>query len=72
MSKVSSEDVDIINVYRSTNAPHSFVNDLDNLICPERITHIVGDFNICYNEERENNVIKYLEKMGFRFVTKPY
>ena len=26
----------------------------------------------CYNEERQNNVIKYLEKMGFRFVTQPY
>ena len=71
MSKVSSADIDVINVYRSSNAQYSFVDDLDHLICSERTTHIVGDFNICYNEERQSNVVKYLEKRGFRFVTQP-
>ena len=71
MSKVSSADIDVINIYRSSNAQYSFVDDLDHLICSERTTHIVGDFNICYNEERQSNVVKYLEKRGFRFVTQP-
>ena len=68
MSKVSSEDMDVINVYRSENAPCSFVDDLGSLICTERITHIVGDFNIWYNTDKQNKVVKYLEKNGFRYV----
>ena len=68
MSKVSSEGMDVINVSRSENAPCSFVNDLDSLICTERTTYIIGDFNICYNTQKQSKVIKYLEKNGFRYV----
>ena len=68
MLKVSSEDMDVINVYRSDNAPFSFVDDLDSLICTRRTTHIVGDFNICYNTNKQSKVVKYLEKNGFRYV----
>ena len=68
MSKVSSEGMDVINVSRSENALCSFVNDLDSLICTERTTYIIGDFNICYNTQKQSKVIKYLEKNGFRYV----
>ena len=67
MSKISSKDIDIINVYRSSNAPLTFLDDLKTLIDEERTTHIVGDFNICYKTERNNLVIKYLEEKGFRY-----
>ena len=71
MCKVSSEDTDIINVYRSSNAPASFLDDLKNLIDADKTTHIIGDFNICYRKYRQNNkMIQYLEGKGFRYVMK--
>ena len=66
IAKISSEKVDIINVYRSSNAPSIFIDDLKGLICSERETHIVGDFNICFKSDRKNNIFKSLNELGFR------
>ena len=66
MTKISSVEIEIINVYRSSNAPVSFLDDLQKLINCESPTHIIGDFNICYKSERDNKIIKKLEEMGFR------
>ena len=65
--KVSSEEKDVINVYRSSNAPPSFLDDLKAMIDEEKRTDIVGDFNVCYKSERQNVIIKYLEERGFRY-----
>ena len=72
MSKVSSEDIDVINVYRSSNASPSFLDDLKELIHADRKTHIVGDFNICYKKDRQNKVIQYLLGKGFRYVMESF
>ena len=71
MCKVFSEDTDIINVARSSNAPAFFLDDLKNLIDADKTTHIIGDFNICYRKYRQNNkMIQYLEGKDFRYVMK--
>ena len=66
MAKIASEKRDIINVYRSSNAPSIFIDDLKTLINQERETHIVGDFNICFKSEKRNKITKSLDELGFR------
>ena len=66
ITKISSIEQDIINVYRSSNAPMIFVADLKKLINTEKETHIIGDFNICYKSDGENKIVKTLKEMGFR------
>ena len=66
MTKIVSEDKEIINVYRSTNAPVNFLVDLKSLINDDRITYIVGDFNICHKTEKTNKVVQHLKDTGFR------
>ena len=66
MTKITSEYKEIINVYRSANAPNNFLDDLLSLINEEKITYIIGDFNICYKSEKNHGVVKSLEDMRFR------
>ena len=66
IAKIGSKEVDIINVYRSSNAPAMFIDDLKSLISQERETHILGDFNFCYKSERNNKIAKVLDELGFR------
>ena len=68
ITKIVSEEKDVINVYRSKNAPAHFLEDLMSLINLYRHTFIIGDFNICYKEEKGNRIIKTLEENGFRLV----
>ena len=66
ITKIVSEEKEIINVYRSKNAPAHFLEDLMSLINLYRRTFIIGDFNICYQSEKRNRIIKTLEENGFR------
>ena len=66
ISKIASKEVDIINVYRSSNAPSSFIEDLKALINQERETHVVGDFNFCYKSDKNNKISKTMDELGFR------
>ena len=66
ITKIVSEEKDVINVYRSANAPAHFLEDLMSLINLYRHTFIIGDFNICYKSEKGNRIIKTLEENGFR------
>lgn len=66
MAKIASQEDDIINVYRSSNAPNDFIDELKGLINQERETHIVGDFNICFKSDRKNQIFKSLGELGFR------
>ena len=66
MTKISSNSQDIINVYRSTDAPSSqFIDDILKLLNFTKVTFIVGDLNICFNAENNHQVIKSLENLGF-------
>ena len=66
LTKISSEERDVINVYRSSNASENFLEDLKSLINVDRPTHVIGDFNICFKSEKSNKIVKNMEEMGFR------
>ena len=71
MTKVDTEKVDIIAVYRSKDEPLSrLTQHLKYLINPEKDTLIVGDVNICAT--KKNDLGTYLQKERFRqLVTLP-
>ena len=66
MSKINSHAMSIINVYQSSNAPRTFIHDLESMIEVNQLTYIVGDFNIDYMSQKDNCVIKKLYEIGFR------
>ena len=67
MTKISSEKIDIISVYRSGNSNQLEVEkSLFELIDKQKRTIICGDFNICYDKNRNNKLIKDLENQGFK------
>ena len=60
MTKISSGELDIINVYRSDGANNQlFCEDLFSLITFHK-TLIVGDFNLCFESETNHSVFKSL------------
>ena len=59
--------MDIINIYRSSGAENkNFIEDLVSLITPGKEALILGDFSICYSEERFSPVFETLEGFGFK------
>ena len=70
MTKVSSSSMDIINVYRSEGAiTSSFLEDLLSLYDKEE-TVIMGDFNLCYTQQRNHQIFKTIESLGFNQLVK--
>ena len=73
ITKLSSEDIDVVNIYRSPRAATADDSDLvarlGILINQAKFTILVGDFNICYRTKRGNVVIVYLESLGFKQLT---
>ena len=66
LTKLSSENVDVISVYRSNEAKiKEFSDQLLKLFDPLKTTVLCGDFNICFKAERHNKLIKTLEDHGF-------
>ena len=64
---LSSENIDIISVYRSPNSHQIIVQEsLFELIDEQKPTIICGDFNICFEKNRNSRLIKGLEEKGFR------
>ena len=66
IAKMSSNEADIINVYRFSNAPSSFIEDFTALINKERETHVVGEFKFCYKSDKTNKIAKAMDELGFR------
>ena len=68
MTKVSSQVIDVINIYRSSNNEDSssFLEDLLYLFNKEKETIILGDLNICYITERSHEILKAIERHGFQ------
>ena len=65
MTKFSSKDCDIINVYRSEGADaSSFMNHLKSLVQNSNACYIVGDFNINFIEIN-HAISKWLHLQGF-------
>ena len=65
MTKVTSEKLDVISVYRSQEAPfNSTIDHLHGLVDLERTTLIVGDLNYCHLKAK-NDLSTYLKALNF-------
>ena len=66
ITKISSDSMEIINVYRSAGANNlSFIEDLTNILDTRKDILILGDFNICYAMDSLNEVFTTLRSLGF-------
>ena len=58
--------LDTINVYRSQKGnQHELIQTLEKMIDRKKLCIIMGDFNLCGNEEKRNVVTLFLERLGF-------
>ena len=65
--KIESQEIDVINIYRSSDAvTNTFVNEMLKLINPLKKTYIMGDFNLCYIDERRHPIFTALQTMQFQ------
>ena len=63
---LSSSELDVVNVYRSQGMSNAeLAHDLKDIINKSNLTIICGDFNICYVDDRDNEVTRMLEYEGF-------
>ena len=73
ITKISSADFDVINIYRSPQATNAVDSDLvvrlGSLIDQSRQTIIGGDLNICFNKKTGHMVLVYLDSLGFDQLT---
>ena len=65
VSKLSSDSMDIIVVYRSKNC-HIGWEKISTKINHSKTTVVVGDFNVCYNENKSHPLVKKLLEFGFQ------
>lgn len=66
MTKLTSEKLDIISVYRSQDQPFTAtVNHLKQLVNLQKTTLIIGDFNYCA-KNNSNDLSEYLSSNGFQ------
>ena len=67
LSKLTSDDLDIIGVYRSQNGNVvELVREMENLLNIEKTTLIGGDLNLCVIKHPKNYVTASLEAIGFQ------
>ena len=67
LSKLTSDDLDIIGVYRSQNGNVvELVQEMENLLNIEKTTLIGGDLNLCVMKHPKNYVTASLEEIGFQ------
>jgi hypothetical protein len=67
ISKIKSDDLDIIAIYRSKDGCLStLVNKLEDLINLGKSTLVIGDMNVCNKKNPENKLRKYLEEKKFK------
>ena len=73
LSKFQTTEMDIITIYRSERGNSvELLQNITSLISHERPTAICGDFNICYNANRQIRITKHLEEENYKqVVTKP-
>ena len=72
MTKVGSQDIEIINLYRSQEC-RNFETLVKNLINPTKKTIVVGDTNLNYPDQKSQRFVKMMtEELGFQqLVTHP-
>ena len=71
MTKVTSQSLDIINIYRSEGAiTENFKKDLRMLFNAKKATYLVGDFNLCFKSESSHPVMREIRNLGFEQMVK--
>ena len=65
ITKVSTSQHDIFNIYFKNRSAEEFLADLKGLINNYERTVILGDFNIDYNKKSNNNILKWFEANDF-------
>ena len=68
ISKISSETLDVVNVYRNWNentSQDSFLKDLQNLTSGQRLCYVVGDFNVDILKSHTHQICSMLKDNGF-------
>ena len=73
LMKVSNEDIEIINVYRSQEcSTQVFQDKLNYVVDPSRPTIVCGDTNIDISRDRGNSFVEFMENLGLaQLVTQP-
>jgi hypothetical protein len=67
ITKISSEKIDVLNIYRSQGADNNlFLMSLLSLIDPDKTTALVGDFNLPWLSSTSNLVVVEIMRLGFR------
>ena len=67
ISKYSHSDIDVICAYRSsTDKYDKMLIKIEDLLNKEKVTIIIGDFNICYLKDPSNKISRALESLHFR------
>ena len=70
-TKIVSESLDIINVYRSEAANSvDFIEDLIGMTDASKQTLVLGDFNICYLSENSHSVFQAFHIKGYHQIVK--
>jgi hypothetical protein len=74
ITKITSADMDILNVYRSNNASSTFIDDLRDMLTEiiVKTTILCGDLNFCANKHPQHPIKAFLEKLKFvQLIEKP-
>ena len=71
ISKMETEGLDIIAIYRSKEGcVSSLINKLQDIINFTKTTLVIGDMNICNRENPKNKLRTYLEENTFKLIVK--
>ena len=71
LTKMGTDNLDVITLYRSSNGNLSnLIDHLKSLISQYRTTVVCGDLNLCYIDTRRNKVTQWLENEGFKQMVK--
>merc|ERR1712173_13944 len=64
---VAPSELNVINIYKSSSpcSPTLFMDGLRSIYDDKKETIIVGDFNICFREENNHQIIKLMKSMNF-------
>ena len=68
MTKIKSSSLDIINIYisSSTNSSASLIEELGILFDQMKNTVLIGDLNICAVNDQNHDILRGIERLGFK------
>ena len=65
--KIEFDKLDVVNVYRSGDKSlFQTAEILRDFLSPKKATLVSGDFNVCLRENKNNQITKTMERLGFR------